>query len=185
MQNSVYCLQLLHSHKQQKDGLELRAVLLIFSLELEISRVAVQRILLNSKKWWALWGIAQWTDTEAILANACYYNYEANASEVVQKIAIDQKYYHKFSSCIIVWWIVKIYHSMTMKKGWLVTCWYTSIVAKKLQKLHRKMSNNWTMVCFIHNRSGVTTWMVYSFKTKRTKFKAKQHFQNKNIFFKS
>ena len=129
MQNSVYCLQLLHSHKQQKDSLELRAVLLIFSLELEISRVAVQRMHLNSKKWWALWGIAQWTDIEAILANACYYNYEANASEAVQKIAIDQKYYHKFSSCIIVCWIVKIYHSMTMKKGWLVTCWYTSIVA--------------------------------------------------------
>ena len=43
---------------------------------------------------------------------------------------------------------------------------------KKLQKLHRKRSNNWPMVSFIHNRSQITTWMGYSFKTKSTKSKA-------------
>ena len=49
-----------YSHKNRKDSLETRAVLLIFSLELEISGVAVQRKHPNSKKLWLLWGIAQW-----------------------------------------------------------------------------------------------------------------------------
>ena len=48
-----------HSHKKQKDGLETRAVLLIFSLELEISGVAIERIHQTSEKWWLLWGIAK------------------------------------------------------------------------------------------------------------------------------
>ena len=52
----VYCKP---SHKKRKDSLETRAVLLIFSLELEISRVAVQKIHQNSENWWLLWGIAQ------------------------------------------------------------------------------------------------------------------------------
>ena len=49
-----------HSQKKRKDSLETRTVLLIFSLELEISGVAVQSIHQNSKKWWRLWGIAKW-----------------------------------------------------------------------------------------------------------------------------
>ena len=40
-----------HSHKKRKDSLETRAVLLMFSLELEISGVAVQSIHQNSEKW--------------------------------------------------------------------------------------------------------------------------------------
>ena len=40
-----------HSHKKQKNSLETQVVLLIFSLELEISGVVVQRIHQNSKKW--------------------------------------------------------------------------------------------------------------------------------------
>ena len=43
-----------HRHQKRKGSLETRAVLLIFSLELEISGVAVQRIHQNSKKWWLL-----------------------------------------------------------------------------------------------------------------------------------
>ena len=43
-----------HSHKKRKDSLETRAALLIVSLELEISRVAVQSIHPNSEKWWVL-----------------------------------------------------------------------------------------------------------------------------------
>ena len=50
----------IHSHKKRKDSVEIWTVLLIFSLELQISRVAVQRIHQNSKKWWLLWGIARW-----------------------------------------------------------------------------------------------------------------------------
>ena len=39
-----------HSHKKRKDSLETQAVLLIFSLELDISGVAVQSIHQNTKK---------------------------------------------------------------------------------------------------------------------------------------
>ena len=45
---------LYHSHQKRKDNLETRVLLLIFSLELEIFEVAVQRIHQNSKKWWLL-----------------------------------------------------------------------------------------------------------------------------------
>ena len=42
------------------------------------------------------------------LANFCLYDYGANVSEAVQKIAIDQNDYHKFSSCVIACWIAII-----------------------------------------------------------------------------
>ena len=45
-----------HSHKKWKDSLETRAALLIFSLELEISGMALQSIHQNSGKWWLLGG---------------------------------------------------------------------------------------------------------------------------------
>ena len=48
-----------HSHKKWKDSLETRDVLLIFSLELQISAVAIQSIHQNSKKWRLLLGSAQ------------------------------------------------------------------------------------------------------------------------------
>ena len=40
-----------HNHMKQKNSLETQVVLLIFSLEPEISWVAVQGIHQNSKKW--------------------------------------------------------------------------------------------------------------------------------------
>ena len=43
-----------HSHKKRKDSPEIRAIVLIFSFELEIPGVAVQRIYQNSNKWWFL-----------------------------------------------------------------------------------------------------------------------------------
>ena len=48
-----------HSHKKRKDSLETRAVLLIFSPELEIFGVAVQNIHQNSEKSRFLLGTAQ------------------------------------------------------------------------------------------------------------------------------
>ena len=39
-----------NNHKKRKNSLETRAILLVFSLELEISGVAVQEIHRNSKK---------------------------------------------------------------------------------------------------------------------------------------
>ena len=41
-------------------------------------------------------------DFEAILTTFFCYEYSANASEEVQKIATDQKAYSKCSSCVIV-----------------------------------------------------------------------------------
>ena len=50
---------IIHNHKKRKDSLETRAVLLVFSLELEISGVAVQGIHRNSAKWQLYLGTAQ------------------------------------------------------------------------------------------------------------------------------
>ena len=41
-------------------------------------------------------------DFKAVLATFCYYDYDVNASEAVEKIATDQKDYHKCSLCVIV-----------------------------------------------------------------------------------
>ena len=59
-------------------------------------------------------------DFEVVLATFSCYDYGANASEAVQKIATGQKDYHKCSSCVIVYWIAKIYQSITVKKGCLL-----------------------------------------------------------------
>ena len=58
-----------HSHKKRKDSLEMRAVLLIFALEIEISGVVVQKIHQNSKKCRLLHSE---NDFEAVLANFFY-----------------------------------------------------------------------------------------------------------------
>ena len=50
----------------------------------------------------ALWEIALWEWLEAVLATFCCHDYGAIGSEAVQKIATDQKDYHKCSSCVIV-----------------------------------------------------------------------------------
>ena len=60
-------------------------------------------------------------DFEFVLAFFCCYEYGAKAFEAVQKIATDQKDYHKCSSCVIVCWRAKIYQSITVEKGWLFT----------------------------------------------------------------
>ena len=70
--------------------------MLIFSLELEISGVTVQIIHQNSEKLWLCEELVTENDFQAVLAIG------ANASEAVQKIATDQKDYHKCSSCVIV-----------------------------------------------------------------------------------
>ena len=58
---------------------------------------------------------------EGVLTTFCRYDYGANASETVEKITTDQKDYHKCSSFGISCWITKIYQSITVKKGWLLT----------------------------------------------------------------
>ena len=91
-----------HSHRKRKDSLETRAVLLIFSLELEISGVAVQRIHQNNEKWWLCEELLSENNFEAVLATFCHHDYGANTSEEVSKIVTDQKDYYKCSSCVIV-----------------------------------------------------------------------------------
>ena len=71
--------------------------------------------------------------------------------------------------------------SITVKKGSLLTYQGTSGVAKKLQKLHRKRTNNWTIVSSIHNGSEIT-WMGHSFKTKNTKPKQNNIFKKITSF---
>ena len=39
---------------------------------------------------------------EAVLVTFCCYDHGAKASEAVQRIAADQKEYHKCSSCVII-----------------------------------------------------------------------------------
>ena len=48
-------------------------------------------------------------DIEAVLATFCCYDHGVKASEAVQKIATDQKEYRKCFSCVIIYWIPKIY----------------------------------------------------------------------------
>ena len=76
---------------------------MIFSLELEISGVAVQNIHQNSKKNGDFFEeLCSENDFEAVLATFCSYDHGAKASEAVQKIATDQKKYRKCSSCVII-----------------------------------------------------------------------------------
>ena len=70
----------------------------MFSLELEISGVAVQGIHKNSKKWWLCEELLSENDFEVVLATFCCYEY----GEALQKIATDQKDCHTCSSCVIV-----------------------------------------------------------------------------------
>ena len=79
-----------HRHKKRKDNLETRTVLLIFLLELEIPGVTIQGMNENTI--------------------FCSYDYGENAPDAVEKIATDEKYYHKCSLCVIVCCIVAAYH---------------------------------------------------------------------------
>ena len=103
-----------HSHKKRKDSLETRTILLIFSLELEISGVAVQKLQWNSKKWWLFEELLSENNFEGVLVTLCCRDFDANAS--VQKIAADQNDNRKWSSYVIVYWISKIYQLKNVKK---------------------------------------------------------------------
>ena len=111
-----------HSHKKRKDNLETRAVLLIFSFELEISGMAYIKILQNGDFWEKL---LSENEFEAVLTTFCCYDHGAKVSEAVQKIATDQKEYRKCFLFVIICWIVKIYLptylSIDNSEKWLVT----------------------------------------------------------------
>ena len=95
-------------------------------------------------------------DLEAVLATFCCYDHGAKTSEAVQKIATDQKVCRKCSLCVIICWIAKMYLLINNSEKWLVTRTHPTKL-KKLQKFHRKKSNNWPMVSFIRDGSEITT----------------------------
>ena len=82
--------------------METLAILLIFSLELEISGVVVQSIHQNSGNGDFGEELLSEKDFETVLATSCCYGLGAMASEAVQKIATDQKEYRKWSSFVII-----------------------------------------------------------------------------------
>ena len=67
-----------------------------------IPGLAVQRLYQNSKNGGFCKELLSKNDFEAVLATLCCYDYGAKAFEAIQKIATDQKDYHKCSSCVIV-----------------------------------------------------------------------------------
>ena len=71
-----------HSHKKRKDSLKTRAVLLMFLVELEISRVAVQGIHQNISVFSE--DFLSRDNFEDVLAIFCFYDYGATASEAVE-----------------------------------------------------------------------------------------------------
>ena len=85
-----------HSHKKRKNSLETQTVLLIFSVELEISGVVVQSIHQSSKKR-KLLPLLSKNEFKSVLATFCCYEQGTKASEEVQKIATDHKEDHKCS----------------------------------------------------------------------------------------
>ena len=110
-----------HYHKNWKYSLDTRAVLLIFSLEFEISGMTVQRIHQNSENYGLCEEVLSENNFQAVLSTFCCYDYGANASEAVHKIIIDHKDYQKCSLFVIVCWIAKRYQSIAVKNDWLLT----------------------------------------------------------------
>ena len=145
----------MHSYKKRKDSLETRAVLLIISLELEISGVAVQSIHENAKRgcfshFLLLWPWCQdfWGSSE------------------------DRYGSKRISQMLLVCYNFLNSQNMPISQQLWKMVGYkdTSNVARKTRKLHRKKSNNQPMVSFIHYGSEIITAMMgHSFKTKSTK----------------
>ena len=75
---------------------------MIILVDYEISGVPVERIHKTMKNGSFCDKLPNENDFEAVLATFCCYDYGANASEAVRKIATYQKDYHKCSWCVIV-----------------------------------------------------------------------------------
>ena len=59
-------------------------------------------------------------DFQAVLANFCCYDYGANASEAVEKIATNQKDYRRRFFDVKVYCIAKAHHQNNSKKNWFL-----------------------------------------------------------------
>ena len=85
---------LFNSHKKRKVSLETQAVLLLFLLELEVSWVAVPRKYIKTAKMNACK-----KDSFSGDPFSCSYHYGTNTSEAIEKVATDEKDYHKCCLC--------------------------------------------------------------------------------------
>ena len=110
-----------HSHKKRKDSLETGLHCWYFRLNLKYLGWPYRKYIKTAEKVVFCEEFLNENDFEAVLATFCCYDYGANSSEAVRKIAKDQKDYPKCSSCVAVCWIAKIYQSITVKKSWLLT----------------------------------------------------------------
>ena len=111
-----------HSHKKRKDSLETRAVLLIFSFELEMSGVAVQSTHQNSKKLATFaWNCSvKWLwrcFSHFLLLWQWYQDFWGSSEDRYRSKRVSQMLlvcYNLLNSQNIA-----IYQSMTVKNGWL------------------------------------------------------------------
>ena len=90
-----------HSHKKRKDSLETRSVLLIFSLEREISGWPYRAYIKTARNGDFSEELLSENDFKAVLVTFCCYEHGAKASEAVQNIATDQQEYRECSLCVI------------------------------------------------------------------------------------
>ena len=102
-----------HRHNKRKDSLETLVVLLILSLDLKFLGWPYRKYIKTAKNGCFHCFSEEFlsgNDFQAVLATFCCYDYGANASEAVEKIATDQKDCHKCSLYVIVCYITKAYN---------------------------------------------------------------------------
>ena len=93
---------------------------MLFSFELIISRVAGEKIQQNSENSGFCKELVSEYDFEAVLISFCCYDYSDKASEAVQKMATDQKDYHKCSSCVSLLNSQSVSINNYISKSWLL-----------------------------------------------------------------
>ena len=110
-----------HSHKIRQDILKTRDVCWYFHLNLKYLGCSYKAFIETAKNGNFCEELPSENGSEAVLATFCCYDHGAKASEEAQKIAADKKEYHKCSSCVIIFWIAKIYLSINSNEKRLVT----------------------------------------------------------------
>ena len=80
-----------HSHNKLEDSLETRAVLLIFSSNLKYLGWPYRAYIKTEKNGGFCEELLSDNSFEVVLTTFCCYEYDANVSEAVQRIATDQK----------------------------------------------------------------------------------------------
>ena len=105
----------IHSHKKRKDSLETLAACWYFCLNLKYLGWPYREYTKTAKNSDFCEELIGENNFETVLTTFCCYDHGAKASEAVQKIAINQKEYHKCSSCVTISWIAKLYLSINNK----------------------------------------------------------------------